>query len=117
MLRRRPSLAHQKTPPSAAVTVAGSLGETNFPNSGAAAAQPDFMRGLLLLHSFEFDAARESFRAAQAKDPGFVMAYWGEALSHNMPIWGEQDLEAARAVLQRLGPTREVRMAQGSDGT
>ncbi len=109
-----PALAHQKTPPSEAVTIAGSLGETNFPNSGSVAAQPDFMRGLLLLHSFEFDAARESFRAAQAKDPGFVMAYWGEALSHNMPIWGEQDLEAARAVLQRLGPTREVRMSKAA---
>ncbi len=109
-----PVLAHEKTPPSEPVTVAGNLGETNFPNSGAAAAQPDFMRGLLLLHSFEFDAARESFRAAQAKDPGFVMAYWGEALSHNMPIWGEQDLEAARAVLQRLGPTREARMAKAA---
>ena len=109
-----PVLAHEETPPAAAVPVAGSLGETNFPNSGAAAAQPDFMRGLLLLHSFEFDAARESFRAAQAKDPGFVMAYWGEALSHNMPIWGEQDLEAARAVLQRLGPTREARLARAA---
>jgi tetratricopeptide (TPR) repeat protein len=109
-----PVVAHQKTPAPDAVTVAGSLGETNFPNSGAAAAQPDFMRGLLLLHSFEFDAARESFRAAQAQDPGFVMAYWGEALSHNMPIWGEQDLEAARAVLQRLGPTREARLAKAA---
>jgi tetratricopeptide (TPR) repeat protein len=109
-----PILAHQTAPPSEAVAVAGSLGETNFPNSGAAAAQPDFLRGLLLLHSFEFDAARESFRAAQAQDPGFVMAYWGEALSHNMPIWGEQDLEAARAVLQRLGPTREARLAKAA---
>ena len=109
------ALSHEKTQPSeTATTVAGSLGATNFPNSGAASAQPDFMRGLLLLHSFEFDAARESFRAAQAQDPGFVMAYWGEALSHNMPIWGEQDLEAARAVLQRLGPTREVRMGKAA---
>ena len=64
-----PALSHEKTQPSeTATTVAGSLGATNFPNSGAASAQPDFMRGLLLLHSFEFDAARESFRAAQARD-------------------------------------------------
>ncbi len=90
----------------------GELGETNFPNSGAAAAQPDFMRGLLLLHSFEFDAARKAFRAAQSKDPGFAMAYWGEALSYNMPIWDEQDLAAARAALQRLGSTRTDRMAK-----
>ena len=102
--------AHEKAPPPK--TVVGDLGETTFPNSGAAAAQPDFMRGLLLLHSFEFDSARESFHAALEKDPSFVMAYWGEALSYNMPIWGEQDLQAARAVLQRLAPTREARLAK-----
>jgi tetratricopeptide (TPR) repeat protein len=105
-----PALAHEKTSPTPTVT--GNLGETDFPTSGAPAAQPDFVRGLLLLHSFEFSAAREAFRAAQVKDPGFAMAYWGEALSYNMPIWGEQDLEAARAALQRLGPTREARLAK-----
>lgn len=104
------ALAHEKGPPPP--IVAGNLGATNFPNSGATAAQPEFMRGLLLLHSFEFDAARTSFRAAQLKDPGFAMAFWGEALSHNRSIWGEQDLEAAREVLQRLGPTREDRLAK-----
>ncbi len=100
----------RKAPPPDAVV--GDLGETNFPNSGAAAAQPDFMRGLLLLHSFEFDAARKAFRAAQSKDPGFAMAYWGEALSYNMPIWDEQDLAAARAALQRFGATSADRLAK-----
>jgi|MudIll2142460700_1097286.scaffolds.fasta_scaffold00214_3 tetratricopeptide (TPR) repeat protein len=102
--------AHEKAAPPPAQVV-GNLGETTFPNSGTATAQPDFMRGLLLLHSFEFESARESFRAALDKDPGFVMAYWGEALSYNKPIWGEQDLQAARAVLKRLAPTREARLA------
>ena len=92
--------------------VTGDLGETEFPNSGAPEAQPDFLRGLLLLHSFEFDSARAAFGAASDKDPGFAMAYWGEALSHNMAIWGEQDLEAARAVLAKLAPTREERLAK-----
>jgi len=102
--------AHETAPP--ATTTAGNLGETTFPNSGASAAQPDFLKGLLLLHSFEFDAARESFRSALEKDPAFVMAYWGEALSYNAPLWGEQDLEAARKVLERLAPTREARLAK-----
>lgn len=102
--------AHERAAPGATAT--GELGETTFPNSGAAAAQPDFLRGLLLLHSFEFDAAREAFHAASDKDRRFVMAYWGEALSYNMPLWGEQDLEAARAVLARLAPTRKERLAK-----
>ena len=105
-----PVQAHDKAPPPAAVV--GDLGETSFANSGAEAAQPDFMRGLLLLHSFEFEQARASFHAAREKDPGFAMAWWGEALSYNMPIWGEQDLQGARAVLAQFAPTREARLAR-----
>ncbi len=103
--------AHDDTPDDP-TPIVGDLGETEFPNSGAPEAQPDFLRGLLLLHSFEFDSARAAFRTASDKDPGFAMAYWGEALSHNMPIWGEQDLEAARAVLARLARTPEERLAR-----
>ncbi len=90
----------------------GDLGATHFKNSGAPGAQRDFLRGLLLLHSFEYDAARRSFQAAQADDPGFAMAYWGEALTYNHPIWGEQDLGAARSVLAKLAASREERAAK-----
>ena len=33
------------------------------------------------------------------------MAYWGEAMTYTHPVWFQQDLPAARAVLQRLGAT------------
>jgi len=95
-----------------AVPAAGDLGATNFPNSGAPSAQRDFLRGLLLLHSFEYQGARKSFQAAQGTDPGFAMAYWGEALTYNHPLWGEQDLAAARSALARLAPTIEERAAK-----
>jgi tetratricopeptide (TPR) repeat protein len=95
-----------------AVPAAGDLGATHFPNSGAPGAQRDFLRGLLLLHSFEYEAARTSFQAAQGTDPGFAMAYWGEALTYNHPLWGEQDLTAARSALARLAPTPEERAAK-----
>ena len=81
------------------------VGEVHFANSGNPAAQAPFLRGLALLHDFEYSTAAEAFREAQAADPGFVMAYWGEAMTHNHPLWAEQDAEAARAVLARLGPT------------
>jgi tetratricopeptide (TPR) repeat protein len=90
----------------------GGLGATHFPNSGAPRAQQDFLRGLLLLHSFEYDAARRSFQAARKIDPRFAMAYWGEALTYNHPLWGEQDLGAARSVLAALAATREERAAK-----
>ena len=76
-----------------------SLGETTFANSGAADAQEPFLRGLLLLHSFEYDDAREAFQQARRIDPGFAMAAWGEAMTHNHPVWQRQDLGAARAAL------------------
>ena len=81
------------------------IGEVSFENSGAPAAQAAFLRGLALLHDFEYTPAAESFRKAQAIDPGFAMAYWGEAMTYTHPIWFQQDLPAARAVLLRLGAT------------
>ena len=57
------------------------LGVLDFPNSGAAEAQDAFSRGVMLLHSFEFTDARSAFLEAQAIDPGFVMAIWGEAMT------------------------------------
>jgi len=97
----------QCRPPGGAIT--GGVGYVAFPNSGAATAQADFIRGVLLLHSFEYAQAREAFVAAQRKDPRFALAYWGEALSHNHTLWGEQDITAARAALARLAPTAEER--------
>ncbi len=88
------------------------LGTVTFPASGAPAAQPHFIRGVLLLHSFEYGAAAAAFRTAQQLDPGFVMAYWGEAMSYTHPIWNEQDITAARSVLRRLAPTPAGRQAR-----
>lgn len=85
------------------------LGQISFATSGARAAQPAFIRGVLLLHSFEYDDAAAAFREAQQTDPGFALAYWGEALTYTHPLWNEQNVNAARAALSRLGPTPEAR--------
>ena len=88
------------------------LGKIDFPTSGSAEAQPYFVRGVLYLHSFEYDSAAKQFREAQRIDPGFAMAYWGEAMTHNHPVWNQQDRDAARAILARLAPTAEGRQAK-----
>ncbi len=88
------------------------LGTIDFPTSGPPAAQSAFIRGVLLLHSFEYQDAARAFREAQRIDPGFALAYWGEALTYTHPLWDEQDVNAARASLLRLGPTREARRAK-----
>ena len=88
------------------------LGAVSFANSGAAAAQAPFQRGLAFLHNFEYDQAAEAFRAAQAADPAFAMAFWGEALTYSHLLWGEDDAVAARRVLGRLGDSRGARLAK-----
>jgi len=91
---------------------AGGFGDVAFANSGSAAAQADFLEGLALLHDFEYGSAATAFRRAETADPGFAMAYWGEAMTFNHPIWMEQDLDAARAALNKLAPTPADRRAK-----
>jgi tetratricopeptide (TPR) repeat protein len=65
-----------------------------------------------LLHSFEYDDAIEAFRQAQRADPAFAMAYWGEALAYNQPLWFNEDVSKARAALAKLGATASARQAR-----
>jgi len=88
------------------------VGEVHFSNSGSPVAQDSFLAGLAQLHNFEYAAAAELFRKAQQTDPGFALAYWGEAMTFNHPVWMEQDRDAARKVLDRLAPTTEARLAK-----
>src|SRR5260370_40627492 len=88
------------------------VGEVSFPNSGSPAAQSDFLRGLAQLHNFEYEDATKHFRRAEEIDPNFTISYWGEAMTKNHGVWHDQDLDAARAVLQKLGLTPEARQAK-----
>jgi hypothetical protein len=90
----------------------GQLGKIDFPTSGAPAAQAEFIRGALLLHSFEYEDAREAFQRAEKLDRNFAMAYWGEAMTFNHPLWMERNADAARAALAKLAPTPEARLAK-----
>ncbi len=87
------------------------LGAITFPTSGAAAAQPAFIRGVLLMHSFEYSAAASAFRDAQRLDPRFAMAYWGEALTYTHQVWNQQHADSARLALRSLAPTAGARRA------
>jgi len=95
-----------------AANAAEGYGHVEFANSGSPAAQADFLDGMALLHDFEYPIAAKAFRRAQEADPEFALAYWGEAMTYNHPLWMEQDLEAARAALAKLGPTLAARRAK-----
>jgi tetratricopeptide (TPR) repeat protein len=88
------------------------LGSITFPTSAAPAAQPAFVEGVKDLHSFEFDEAAEAFKKAQQADPAFALAYWGEAMSYNHPLWAQVDVAAAKKALEKLAPTSDERVAK-----
>ena len=90
------------------------LGSIDFPTSGSPAAQPHFIKGVLLMHSFEYDDAREAFVEAQKVDPNFAMAYWGEAMTFNHAVWQRTSPELARAALNKLAPTADARRTKAT---
>jgi hypothetical protein len=89
---------------------ASQLGQLDFPVSGTPECQREFKEGMLALHSFEYDRARESFAHAIAKDATCSMAAWGEAMTHDHLLWYERDLKKARASLARITPEREAEL-------
>ena len=92
-----------------------SVGSLQFPTSTQSAeAQSHFLRGVAILHSFGWKQAIEQFQAAQQLDPDFALAYWGETLCYNHPLFGGPTPDEAnpRAVLSRLGSTRDGRLGK-----
>ncbi|MFL0353543.1 lipopolysaccharide assembly protein LapB [Xanthomarina sp. GH4-25] len=81
---------------------ADTLGVVQFQVTGNKEAQNYFEKGLLLLHSFEYDDAREEFLKAQKADPSMAMAYWGEAMTYNHSLWGEQDYDAGFSAIENV---------------
>ena len=92
------------------------VGSLDFPTSARSEeAQRHFLRGVAILHSFGWKQAIEQFQAAQALEPDFALAYWGETLCYNHPLFGGGrglDEDNPRAVLERLGATRAERAAK-----
>ena len=88
------------------------VGSIDFPTSVTGEAQQHFLRGVAVLHSFGWEQAQEQFQAAQEIEPDFAMAYWGESLSYNHPLFSSMDPSEPRKALQRLGSTTAERLAK-----
>ena len=83
------------------------LGKINFPNSCAPAAQPDLVRGIVLLHSFQYSAAEQTFAEVPKSDPRCAMAYWGMAMTSYHPLWEgapEKALVKGHGYLEKIQP-------------
>ena len=89
-----------------------SLGEIELSVTSNSDGLKHFEQGVLLLHSFMYQDAAKSFRQAQEADPDFAMAYWGEAMTYNHPLWSEQNYDKGVETLTRLAGTRTERKAK-----
>ena len=92
-------------------SISSKLGDIDFQVTGSVTAKPHFEKGLLLLHSFEYEDARAAFLEAQGADSTFAMAYWGEAMTYNHSLWQRQEKEKAVAALNKLGKDQTARAA------
>jgi len=66
------------------------LGTVVFPTTCAPGTNVGFTRGVALMHSFAYSAARQAFAEVAKQDPQCAMAYWGEAMSHYHALWEPQ---------------------------
>ena len=87
----------------------GKLGTVTFPTSCSTHAQANFLRGVAALHSFWYEVALDEFRKSTTIDPKCMMGYWGEAMAHNHPLWGDpQETKQARKVLEKINNTPKL---------
>jgi hypothetical protein len=70
------------------------LGSVNFPTSCNAAADAKVKTGVALMHSFQYQQARETFEHAAAADPKCAIAHWGAAMTHYHQLWENPDKDA-----------------------
>lgn len=91
------------------------LGKVNFTVHGNEEAARYFTKGLLLLHSFEYEDAAENFIASEKADSTCVMAFWGEAMTYNHQLWRYQDYEKGNAALDKLDSAESKRVSKASD--
>src|SRR3954466_10482328 len=56
------------------------LGKLSFPTTCDPKVQPEFERGVAMIHSYWFTIARRTFEGVLQEDPSCAMAYWGVAL-------------------------------------
>jgi tetratricopeptide (TPR) repeat protein len=75
------------------------VGSVHFLTSCRADLASKFNRAVALLHSFQYEQAREAFAEISARDSQCAMAQWGVAMSHYHGMWDNGDTTAGRLAL------------------
>jgi hypothetical protein len=78
----------------------------HFPTGCSPEAQSAFEKGVALLHSFQYEQARQTFTEVEKRDAKCAMAHWGKAMSLDHQRWDFPDagkLEEGHNEVQRDG--------------
>ena len=76
------------------------VGSVQFATSCSKTVELSFNRAVALLHSFQYEQAREAFNEIFKKDPSCAMAQWGVAMTHYHGLWRNGDANAGRLALK-----------------
>lgn len=76
------------------------VGSVQFATSCSKTVELSFNRAVALLHSFQYEQAREAFNEISKKDPSCAMAQWGVAMTHYHGLWRNGDTSAGRLALR-----------------
>jgi tetratricopeptide (TPR) repeat protein len=75
------------------------VGSVHFPTSCSKNVGESFNRAVALLHSFQYERARQVFGEIESQDPQCAMAQWGIAMSHYHGLWDNGDMAAGHDAL------------------
>ncbi len=81
------------------------IGSVQFSTSCSKGVEAGLNLAVALLHSFQYEQAREAFETVFRQDPHCSMAQWGVAMSYYHGLWENSNLAAGRAALRKA---REV---------
>jgi tetratricopeptide (TPR) repeat protein len=77
------------------------VGSVHFLTSCRPNLAGDFNRAFALLHSFQYEQARQSFTEISDRDPQCAVAQWGVAMTHYHGMWDNGDTPAGRLALNQ----------------
>jgi tetratricopeptide (TPR) repeat protein len=77
------------------------VGSVHFLTSCRADLADGINRAVALLHSFQYEQARQAFTEISEKEPQCAMAQWGVAMSHYHGLWDNGDTAAGRVALKK----------------
>src|SRR5260370_14554393 len=77
------------------------IGSVHFSTTCLKTVENGFNRAVSLLHSFQYEQARQAFSEISNQDPQCAMAKWGVTMSHYHGLWDNGDLAAGRVALHQ----------------